>query len=142
MAAKTSWHRYGTKLRHCRLMYAYSAFEVTTLWRYTNLFIIIIIIFLLLLLLLLLLQYQHKFTHVSNEPTSVITTLNFRLLNRQYIASPTREDQATATGNMHEHLERGSGDMLAHRRTNRRVHHNTPLPTDCVMTIGCIASYA
>ena len=21
MAAKTSWHRYGTKLRHCRLMY-------------------------------------------------------------------------------------------------------------------------
>jgi len=96
----------------------------------------------LLLLLLLLLQYQHKFTHVSNEPTSVITTLNFRLLNRQYIASPTREDQATATGNMHEHLERGSGDMLAHRRTNRRVHHNTPLPTDCVMTIGCIASYA
>ena len=25
MAAKTSWHRYGTKLRHCRLMYTFRA---------------------------------------------------------------------------------------------------------------------
>ena len=50
----------------------------------------------------------------------------------QHIATPPEEDRATAIGDMRtkfrEDQSSGPRDMLADRRTDRRVDHNTPHP--------------